>query len=238
MLGETIKAQIKTLPVVGPLAQRLKQTLLRWSFRNSDRYWENRYRHGGDSGAGSYGRLASFKAEILNRFVAEASIQSIIELGCGDGAQLSLLDYPAYVGVDVSKQAVATCRSRFASSKHYRFFETRERERYIEKYDLALSLDVIYHLVEDEVFDTYMRDLFDLSERYVVIYSSNLDERPASPHVRHRIFTDWVERNAPAWQLSKVVKNRYPIDPEDPGDTSFADFYFFEQVLTTGRGGK
>ena len=27
-------------------------------------------------------------------------------------------------------------------------------------FDLVLSLDVIYHLVEDEVYDAYMRSLF------------------------------------------------------------------------------
>jgi hypothetical protein len=41
------------------------------------------------------------------------------------------------------------------------------------RFDLELSLDVIYHLVEDEVFDAYMRSLFAHAGRFVVIYSSN-----------------------------------------------------------------
>lgn len=42
--------------------------------------------------------------------------------------------------------------------------------------DLSLSLDVIYHLVEDEVFETYINTLFKSARRYVIIYSSNSDD--------------------------------------------------------------
>ena len=40
-------------------------------FTDSRSYWERRYAKGGDSGPGSYEELASFKATILNDFVAE-----------------------------------------------------------------------------------------------------------------------------------------------------------------------
>ncbi|MBI9084342.1 MAG: hypothetical protein JEZ11_12140 [Desulfobacterales bacterium] len=72
-------------------------------------YWERRYAQGGTSGAGSYGRLAEFKAEVLNTFVEERGVQNIIEFGCGDGNQLSLAKYPSYVGLDASKTAVTQC---------------------------------------------------------------------------------------------------------------------------------
>ena len=68
----------------------------------SSAYWQERYRQGSNSGPGSYGRLALFKAEIVNRFVRDHNIADIIEFGSGDGAQLTLADYPRYVGVDVS----------------------------------------------------------------------------------------------------------------------------------------
>ena len=44
-------------------------------------YWEARYRDGGNSGAGSYGRLALFKARFLNDFVRSENVQSVIEFG-------------------------------------------------------------------------------------------------------------------------------------------------------------
>src|SRR5262245_5749758 len=79
----------------------------------SDAYWETRYRTGGDSGPGSYGNLALFKARILNDFVAAEGVRSIAEFGCGDGHQLSLARYPTYLGIDVSSAAIEKCKSLF-----------------------------------------------------------------------------------------------------------------------------
>ena len=82
-------------------------------FEGSAEYWESRYAKGGHSGAGSYGPLAEFKSEFLNRFVAENEVQSVLEFGHGDGSQLELVNYRNYLGFDVSETAVNSCRQRF-----------------------------------------------------------------------------------------------------------------------------
>jgi hypothetical protein len=51
-------------------------------WEGSAKYWEQRYQRGGNSGAGSYDNLAKFKAKILNNFVKENHIKSVIEWGC------------------------------------------------------------------------------------------------------------------------------------------------------------
>lgn len=195
-------------------------------FSNSADYWEDRYRSGGHSGAGSYSRLAAFKAEVLNDFVARNAIRSVIEFGVGDGAQLQLAEYPDYVGVDVSKTVVDATRAKFAADRSVRILHTSEvRDEY--KADLALSLDVIYHLVEDGVFDHYMRSLFAAAKRYVIVYSSNFDSSWPDPHVRHREFTRWVEAKQPEFTPAKTIENRYPYCKKDPNNTSFANFHIF-----------
>lgn len=68
---------------------------------------------GGNSGVGSYGMFAEFKAGVINDFVSMNNIQSVVEFGCGDGNQLKLANYPIYKGYDVSKAAVASCRKLF-----------------------------------------------------------------------------------------------------------------------------
>jgi hypothetical protein len=73
-----------------------------------------------------------------------------------------------------------------------------------------------------------MQRLFDSSVRFVVIYSSNHDGAPedAAPHVRHRMFSRWVDRQRPQWRLLAHIPNRYPYT----GDTrtgSFCDFYIY-----------
>ena len=232
-----MKALIGRLPVVGSAARKVYKMLTRnkrhkkHAFAGSQSYWEGRYAHQGTSGAGSYGKLAEFKAEVLNEFVAEHHINSVIELGCGDGNQLKLARYPKYSGFDVSDTAIRVCRETFAGdpTKAFRVMADYSGERA----DLAMSLDVIYHLVEDGVFDSYMRTLFNASHRFVAIYSSNKEEpgSGASAHVRHRQFDRWIAKNAGSWALMKVLPNRYPFRG-DLREGSFADFYFYS--LTTG----
>jgi SAM-dependent methyltransferase len=182
---------------------------------------------GRDSGRGSRGELAAFKAAFLNGFVAEHRIASVIELGCGDGQQLALARYPRYVGLDVSAEALRLCRERFAGDPTKRFgLVTLDAG---EAADLALSLDVVYHLVEDPTFETYMHRLFDAGRRFVIVYSSNTDHAPEGgpAHVRHRHFTKWVLARRPDFRLVRHVPNDHPYRD---GAGSFADFFVFSRA--------
>ncbi len=229
-----LKSLINRVPPLRGLAHRVLANWRRRTFKDSANYWEDRYRRGGDSGSGSCHRLAMFKAEVLNRIVAEYQIESVIEFGCGDGNQLSSAEYPRYLGMDVSATAIEHCRKCFAHDK------TKEFQHYIPHEfddddprlcaDLVMSLDVIYHLVEDEVFETHLRHLFGTAERFVVIYSSNCDEAQLLPHVRHRRFTDFVEENFPTWRLTEQIPNRYPFVASRPDDTSKADFFIYAKM--------
>jgi len=224
---------IRANPWLYALARRIKHALgfgRTLTFLKSGQYWEDRYRLGGNSGDGSYDRLAEFKAEFLNAFVATHGIASVMEFGVGDGNQLALAAYPSFVGVDVANTAIQQCRTRFAGDPAKAFFTTVEFEAHPVTAELSLSLDVIYHLVEDAVFDTYMRRLFASASRYVIVYASNFDAGADAPHVRHRQFTPWVAGNAKQWRLASHTPNRYPPDANDPANTSFADFFVFERL--------
>ncbi|MGO9597077.1 MAG: class I SAM-dependent methyltransferase [Isosphaeraceae bacterium] len=223
----SIKRILKSVPILGPAMQRAAELIRKQpAFLTSAQYWEDRYRLGGNSGAGSYNRLARFKSEVLNDFVRRTQINSVIEFGCGDGAQVELAEYPRYIGVDVSITAIDMCCQRYRNDPSKTFFTTDMLPPDAAA-DLALSLDVIYHLVEDPVFDAYMHRLFNAARHFVAIYSSNEDNMWPAKHVRHRKFTQWIERNRPDWTLMEFIKNKYPYDPNNPNDTSFADFHIF-----------
>jgi len=82
-------------------------------------------------------------------------------------------------------------------------------------------LDVLYHLLEDEACEAFMRQLFGTPEPFVIVYSSNWDEPCANwSHIRHRRFTSWVENEAADRRLAEVVRNPYPWDRQDPDYTS------------------
>ena len=97
--------------------------------------------------------------------------------------------------------------------------------------ELALSLDVIYHLVEDGVFSQHMRTLFAAADRFVIIYASDSDanDEHEGRHVRHRKFSRWVAENQPSWELLEHVPNRYPYRG-DYRKGSFADFFIYARV--------
>ncbi|MEX0922811.1 MAG: class I SAM-dependent methyltransferase [Rhodovibrionaceae bacterium] len=215
---------IKNTPVLGSWAHRIYGKAKRLRFSGSSAYWEQRYRTGGNSGQGSYGRLAKFKAETLNSFVAEHGIETVVEFGCGDGAQLELANYPQYLGLDIAPKAVDLCRERFAQNPGMSFAVLGTIEP--GKHELSMSLDVIYHLVEDEVFEAHMAAVFDASSKYIAIFSSNVNCSSPEPHVRHRAFSRWVESERPNWRLFREVSNAFPPG-SDESETSFANFYFY-----------
>jgi hypothetical protein len=228
-----IKEFIKKIPVFGDLARKLYWRFgapkhIPGRFVSSEKYWEARYAAGEDSGSGSYGKFADFKAGVINAFVAKESIRSVIEFGCGDGNQLLLAKYPRYAGFDVSLTAVNKCRKKFHSDATKTF---DLMDNYAgQSADLVLSLDVIYHLVEDPVFEEYMRKLFLASKRYVAIYSSDFNGNPGSdPHVRARKFSGWIERNLQGWSLIKHIPNRYSCKGGHRTGCS-VDFFIYERV--------
>lgn len=196
---------------------------------SSEEYWVSRYEKGGNSGNGSYGKLATYKANILNEFVNKYQVKSVIEYGCGDGNQLKLAKYPSYLGFDISQAAISLCKKIFQAdkSKHFKLMN----EYSGEKAELALSLDVIYHLVEDEVFESYLKRLFDSSDRFVIIYSSDSNDQLTNQasHLKQRKFTDYIQKNSYDWKLISYIPNKYPYNA-DTGEGSISNFYIYERI--------
>lgn len=217
-----IREVLRPLPGV----RRVSLLRQRLAYSDSARFWERNYARGATSGSGSYGALAEGKSRFLNTLVREQAVRSVIEFGCGDGNQLSLADYPRYVGLDVSVSAIALCQRRFAADPAKSFFLYdgmcfTDRAGMFTA-DLALSLDVVYHLTEDTVFETYLTHLFAAGQRLVVIYSTNQEISDTAPHVRHRHFTPWIEANCPGWALTGVTQG-------PNADQARADFFVYER---------
>jgi hypothetical protein len=195
-------------------------------FRDSKSYWNRRYVAGGTSGVGSYAAQARYKADFLNRFVHESSVTSVVEFGCGDGSQLGLAEYPRYLGIDVAAPAVQRCIEAFGDdpTKSFMTYDAlafADRAKFLRA-DLALSLDVVFHLVEDDVYEAHMHALFGAADRFVIIYARDRDEAPVlKRHVKWRKFTPWIESNITGWELSR-------LDPAPSPE--YQDFHVFTRV--------
>lgn len=231
-----LKRNLKKIPFIGnqliSIIWSVKKLFL--NVNSSEEYWENVYKSGGNSGQGSYNRLAEFKAEIINDFLVKQNIKHCIEFGCGDGNQLELIKYPSYTGLDVSSTIIQINIKKFEKDKTKSFFLydslSFKDNHHVFNADLTLSLDVIFHLVDDTIYNKYMTDLFNSSTKYVIVYSSNYDTKKEH-HEKDHFFTKWVEMNRSDWKLIQHIPNKYPFDKQNPDLTSKADFYFFEKGI-------
>jgi len=81
---------------------------------------------------------------------------------------------------------------------------------------------VVFHLVEDRVFESYMNDLFMVSSKYVIINAWDV-EGEIKYHVRQRNFSKWIENNIDCFELVERIKR----DPEN----NFCDFFIYRRIM-------
>jgi len=170
-------------------------------------YWENRYVTGGDSGWGSHDQtIVNFKKNYINDIIQKFSIKTIVELGCGDGNQLGYFNgYEKYYGYDISHNVLTKCRLMYLNQNNKEFVNNIE-ELLVKKYDLALSLDVIYHLVEDDMYYEHMKNLFLLSD-IVCIFSTDDDVKDIPPpHLKNRKISKYINENFYNFKLMESKK--------------------------------
>lgn len=187
---------------------------------NSKHYWIKRYEDGGNSGEGSYNKFAEFKSSIINPYLQK--VHSVLDLGCGDGNQLSYFTLPSvYYGYDISPKAIRLCREKFPELK----FSTKLPKN--KKYDLVLSLDVIFHLIEDTVYEEYISQLFYFSNKYVIIYANPKEIKgfQTAEHVKFRNNEKFIAENYKNWRKIDHVKNKYPLKN---GRGSPSEFMIYE----------
>ncbi|MCM3784617.1 class I SAM-dependent methyltransferase [Neobacillus mesonae] len=184
-------------------------------------YWDNAYKNGGNSGAGSYGVLAEFKAEVINSLIAKHQLARVIEFGCGDGNQLSYMNYKEYLGLDVAGSSIRLCTQRFASdpSKSFMLYNPGLfiNQGFIAA-DLAVCLDVLYHITNEADYISTLRDLFSVGAEWVVLYTriTNSFSNSGVETIQDRNVFDYLTAH-PEYKIEEIIPQRYP-------ELSSADF--------------
>jgi len=184
-------------------------------------YWELRYKGDGTSGVGSYGQYFKFKSTILNQFILDKNIKNIFDYGCGDCNQLAGLNLNnvIYYGSDISDFIIEKHKKIYEGS-NFNFIYDNEIDNQ-GKFELVLSLDVIYHIVTDENYYQYIKNIKKLSDKYIIIYSSNDDSiESLVHHVKHRSFLNDI-LDGGEFELINIIRNIHDVS---------ADFYFFKRV--------
>lgn len=197
-------------------------------------YWESRYAKGGNSGAGSYRDMCRFKTRTLNRLIKRNKIRSVIDFGCGDGNQIKSLKVDSYLGLEVSYTAIQKCK-RVCPDKQFMYYSPYNFKIDKGQYDMSVSVDVIYHIIEPELFQAHLTHLFISASKMVVIYAPNItgrefkEEFNISPdrHITFRKFTEVIKKRFPSWKLTQVIPNRYPVRDSDLTSGSLSEFFVY-----------
>ncbi|MHC4915269.1 MAG: class I SAM-dependent methyltransferase [Planctomycetota bacterium] len=203
-----------------------KLTRLGRKFDYAD-YWERRYASGGNSGAGSYGVLAQYKAEVINGFIRENRVASAIEFGCGDGNQLQLIEYPTYLGLDVSAAAIDACRTKFKADPSRSFMLYRPGQFHNRGFlgaDLVVCLDVLYHVTDEADYRKTLADMFSCARDWVILYTNVGVSGEGARRHEHVVMRDTLQflKEFPAFAVTEIGEQEHP-------HRSFSNFIFLRR---------
>ena len=204
------------------IVREILRGIITKKFINSQEYWEERYYYGGNSGRGSYGEEAKIKSDFLNDTVLNYNIENIVDIGCGDGNNLTYFNAINYYGIDLSKTIIKKNKIKFIDdkSKKFYFFENNQEDilkdinQGINKVNtIILSFDVIFHLVEDETYNDHLNLINAIDASYCLVASSdmNISYNSQVPHVRHRNYSK--DMLLKGWEL--IVSRRIQDCPDN-----------------------
>ena len=198
------------------------------------KYWEERYYFGRGSGPGSLGRLGQYKARVVSQLITAHEHKSVLDLGCGDGSQIVKLNLPGieyYHGYDISETGVALARTHLQHDNRFKFDVMTESVNFPrDSFDVALSLDVLFHLIDSEAYSRHLSNLFTAAKDMVVIYAPNTNQNPTGQdveHVRFRRFSEWIYQNRDDdWTELEMIKNPFPYSG-NLQEESFCNFHIY-----------
>lgn len=154
-----------------------------------EEYWETRYAKGDSSGEGSVGPNRAWKWAIIEKYVS--SLDDVVDIGCGDLRFWEGRDCHKYFGLDLS----ATVIQRNRESRPKWRFEVGHAEYRIPnlRARIVLCLDMLFHIMDDEVFVNVLENLCRYSKEWIFTYTW-----------RRNPFLFWAIKNAHNVGLSRT----------------------------------
>lgn len=133
-------------------------------------YWDNLYRTYG-SGLGSRGEYRNWKWQIIDRFSPD--MKSVIDVGCGDITFWNGHKFPAkYTGIDFSSVIISRNRKLCPDQT---FIEADAQDRLQISADTVLCLDLVFHIMREEVLIKIIENLRDYTLKTLYINGWNFE---------------------------------------------------------------
>lgn len=158
---------------------------------DSDTYWEKRYADGGNSGKWSYGENATFKADFINKVLANNKRNTLIEVWCGDGNNLQLYKSKTYLGLDISPKAIEICKDLFPNDKYHIFEVYKGTEKY--RADVVICFDVLMHVFPYSKREALIDHVVSMADEAAVFYTFPHPNNHA-PHLNDYDFHNYIDK--------------------------------------------
>lgn len=198
-------------------------------------YWFHRHRRGAGrrefeaDGRGSAGHLRAYKAAFVNAMARKYDCRTAIDLGCGSAWLYGLTSFDEYTGFDISPSAIWRAYLEHGCPKNAEFHIFDPERTELRRADVAVSLDVVYHITEEVDLWAYLAAMCEAARRLIVVYAA--DEDPVEtdpPHIARRRFVPLIEKRG--WRLAESPENPYADDPD-----VMSRFYVFVPEAATGQ---
>ena len=131
-----------------------------------EKYWDNRYKTGGNSGLGSISKNRDWKWEIIKKYCSD--LNNIIDVGCGDLSFWEGKDCKNYVGIDISPFIIQKNRDL---RKNWQFICNSADIRQDIKANTVFCFDVLFHIMDERVYKKILENLTYYSEDIIFIYT-------------------------------------------------------------------
>ena len=171
-------------------------------------------------------RFGITRSQMNKEFLSNLPVNSVLEVGCNIGIQLSFLSEAGYQnlhGIEIFPDAVAEAKKRLPEA-HIIEGSALALPYEDSQFDLVFTSGVLIHIHPDDL-PTVMREIHRVSSRYIwgleyyapahqnIVYRGNENRLWKGPfaHLYQELFPD----------LTLVKEKRYPYQQEDNVDTMF-----------------
>lgn len=165
-------------------------------------YWDTRYKRGDSSGFGSVGKLREFKWDIINKYAG--NVNEVIDVGCGDLSFWEGRNCSKYSGIDISPTIIDRNKK---IRKNWKFICSPADVKIDISSNIVLCLDVLFHIMDDDIYLKILNNLMSYSNNLVFIYTWKINPFLNINHLKNRFINLLLKENE--LNDKRLVKIKY-----------------------------
>lgn len=183
-------------------------------------YWEHRYRWGRDSGEGSGGIHREWKWSKIISIIHD--VDDVIDIGCGDLRFWEGRSCRSYIGLDLSPTIL---KRNIVARPGWAFVLGNAAKRYWFRGNVVLCMDMLFHIMDDDDFDSILSNLMSYTEQWLVIYTWDVNPLETKDDGKYMCY-----RKLPLERFSDFDLIVHEIEPTN----EFGAIYIFKKKEKSG----